>query len=981
MKEEEKLFIDLNNNTNNNLLETYLNIQKFYEDKFGHNTVVLIEIGSFFEIYQNQEIGKAKEIADVLNIQLTRKNKNIQEITNKNPYMAGIPSVSIDKYLNILMKTNNWNVVIINQEKKGKIVTRYLNKVLSPGTNIDFLNDSIENYITSLYIEKNYQGIYIVGISATDVSTGKTIVKEIIGDLDDKNNALDEINIFLASHNSKELLIEFNNVSGEEYDDIMKNIKKYTVPHFIKKSRKDSKISYQNTLLKNIFNLKSFLSPIEELNLERNIYSLKALINIIEFIIEHDNKLANRLSKPEIILKSKYLELGNNALEQLDIVSKKDKSVFDIIDFTTTTIGKRLLKERITKPILSKKELDKRYEATEYISNHFEIYNYLTKELKNVYDIERLKRRIEIQNIHPYELSYFYNSLVSMTVLLKVLEDEEPQLLNILNHTHSTDINQILNIIEDNFDINELSKYNILSINGNFLNTDKHREISDLINETNQFDEKLEDEVYKLIKKESRFRGNEIGTEVIESVRKEMKIKYTDLEGFYLEISKNRFNKYFKNLSEKYDVKKLTNVMKISGGNIRKISDKKVLIQNKINNLNKKVYSEFLENIDENFFLNVEKIIYQIAELDVYCSSAYLIKFKKYSLPNIIDSDNESFLEAEGLRHVIIENIEENGIYIPNDIVLGNKKYSTMKDSFIFDKNDIVKGGLLYGINSSGKSSLNKSIGIATILAQSGIPVPASEFNYSIFENLYTRISGHDNIHRGLSTFAIEMIELKNILNRCNNKSLILGDEISHGTETTSGLSIVAAAIKLLSEKNNIFIFSTHLHQLENIDVVKKLNNIIHFHLSVSYNEDKETLTYGRKLKPGSGSSIYGLEFAKSLKMNEEFLNMADKIRREIAEELESRELIVEKKFSKYNTDVIIEKCSICDNKADDTHHIKEQQEADGEGNIEHFHKNHRYNLVTLCKKHHKEVHNERIVINGYIKTNEGLVLDWEESK
>ena len=201
------------------------------------------------------------------------------------------------------------------------------------------------------------------------------------------------------------------------------------------------------------------------------------------------------------------------------------------------------------------------------------------------------------------------------------------------------------------------------------------------------------------------------------------------------------------------------------------------------------------------------------------------------------------------LRHPLIEENQENGIYVPNDI----------------DFNE-YDGMLLYGINSSGKSSLMKSVGIAVFLAQGGFFVPCEKMEYAPFNGIFTRIEASDNLSKGLSTFAVEMLELKNIFNRANENSLVLGDEIAHGTETTSALSIVASAVIKLAKRKINFLFATHLHQLMDIDEVKSLPNVVAKHLEVWF--DGEKLVYDRKLKDGSGSSVYGLEFAKSIYMD-----------------------------------------------------------------------------------------------------------------
>lgn len=206
---------------------------------------------------------------------------------------------------------------------------------------------------------------------------------------------------------------------------------------------------------------------------------------------------------------------------------------------------------------------------------------------------------------------------------------------------------------------------------------------------------------------------------------------------------------------------------------------------------------------------------------------------------------------------------------------------------------------------------------------------------------------------------------------------MILGDEISHSTETMSGLSIVASAILKLAKLEAIFVFATHLHQLPEIKEIEQLRNIISLHLSVMYEDKEDKLIFDRKLAYGSGSSMYGLEYAKSLHMDREFLSVANDIRKRITDDYDKIERLTQRKTSKYNKDVFASTCIICGKPCDDIHHIKEQAKADEEGFIGHMNANHKYNLVPLCKNHHKLVHEGKININGFVTTSKGLELHY----
>jgi len=971
---EKNLYENLNH-SNVPLIKKYLSIQTFYEEKYGKNTVILMEIGSFFEIYETNEGGKSKEIAEILNIQLTRKNKNILGISEKNHYLAGIPSNNLDKYLKLLIQTNEWTIVLIRQTKQDdKTVVRWLDRIISPGIQVDFTNKVNENYILSIYIEKNIENIYFVGLSAIDISTGKTFVKEAYGTKDDNELALDEINNFIGSYTSNEVIL-YIDLEDEDKDRIVKKlnlINKYTT--FLK-TTPQTKIAYKNQIFKKIFEIKNtFLTPIEELNLEKHFYLLESLEKLCVFIIEHDIELAKKLQFPIILNDNNYVEIGNNALQQLNILtqsSDKNKSVLDVINHTNTTLGRRLLQERISRPILKEEELLRRYAITKEISNKEQVMVTIKKYLTSTYDLERLSRKISINRIEPFEFYYFWETLSKLKSMFRELENDikENEIGSFFdNKKEIIIIEEIVDNIEKVVNVEEMSKYKINQITDNFLNEENNQEIKKYITELNLIQSKINENKRKLVE--------ETGHLLIES---DVKLKNNEIEGYYFEITQNKFKKI--NLSNNYTIKKLKGSVKIKSDDLEKLSEKTIVLLSKIIGLNKIEYNKLISDIYNKYSNQILKIIQKVAELDVYYSNAILLLKHNYVLPTIKKTDNEeSFLEFKELRHSIIETIEENGIYIPNDLSLGNKKYSNMKNNIIYEKSENTNGILLYGINSSGKSSFNKSIGISVILAQAGIPVPAAEFNYSIFKKVYTRITGSDDIYKGLSTFAVEMKELKNILNRCDSRSLIIGDEISHGTETISGLSIVASALSLLSKRNNIFTFSTHLHQLIDLPIIEKINNLQHLHLSIKYEEKTNTLIYDRKLKLGNGSSVYGLEFAKSINMDKEFLSLANKIRREITNTEDELEMLIEKKGSKYNKNIIFGKCQLCNEKAVDIHHIKEKHTATSYKRIEYYSMNNKNNLVQLCKNHHQKLHDYMKKSPGlnflqYIETSDGKKL------
>ena len=371
------------------------------------------------------------------------------------------------------------------------------------------------------------------------------------------------------------------------------------------------------------------------------------------------------------------------------------------------------------------------------------------------------------------------------------------------------------------------------------------------------------------------------------------------------------------------------------------------------------VFNKFVTNF-ECYQQKLESIINFITLIDILSAKCTIAKKYNYCKPNIVQAD-KSFVDAKNLRHCLIEQLQNNELYVTNDIVLGN------------GKND---GLLLYGTNAVGKTSLIRALGISLIMAQSGLFVPCSSFQYFPYKYIFTRILGNDNIFKGLSTFAVEMSELRTILRLADPNSLILGDELCSGTENTSAISIFVAGIQRLYQCKSSFIFATHLHEIVNYDEITSLENVSLKHMAVVYDKEKDMLIYDRKLRDGPGNNLYGLEVCKSLSLPNDFLEAAYNIRMKYNPDSAS---LLSLKGSHYNSKKIINLCEKCGkNMGTEVHHLQHQNDANDDGIINNkdnvFHKNKLANLMTLCEGCHHDFHKKNVK-HKRVKTTKGFKI------
>jgi DNA mismatch repair protein MutS len=341
-------------------------------------------------------------------------------------------------------------------------------------------------------------------------------------------------------------------------------------------------------------------------------------------------------------------------------------------------------------------------------------------------------------------------------------------------------------------------------------------------------------------------------------------------------------------------------------------------------------FTRYFEDFVANHRVRLVKAIGYVERVDYLCANAHNAARHRLVRPTVAASESdegllqqeESYVECKELRHPIIEHVQHSVKYVPNDVAL----------------NADTRGVILYGINAAGKSSLMKSIGIGVIMAQCGMFVAADRFEYRPYDSVFTRILNVDNLYKRQSTFTAEMSELRTILQCATPNSLVIGDELCKMEEITG---------------------------LETVSIK---------HLSVNYEEATNHIVYDRKLKDGPGDTLYGLEVCRSLDLDKDFMRTANEVRKRL---LGMGKHIVSNSPSRYNTMKYKDVCSVCkDNVAHDMHHIEYQRTADDKGYINHYHKNRFFNLVALCNKCHDDVHHNKMKIEGYIDTSEGVVLN-----
>jgi DNA mismatch repair protein MutS len=975
----------------NLIYHEYLFYQKKYEKIYGKDsTICIIQVGDFYEIYSL--IGDDdyhNKVAEITNLVKTRKNK-AKEASINNPYMSGFNIISLDRYMKMLLDAN-FTVVCIAQITNPPKPKRGVVGIYSSGTyaNIDQVQ---ANYIVSLYIinekQQNASPLKCIGMCAIDCSTGQCGVYETTSSLNDPKIALDEAYRFIINYSPKEILLvgDIGDMDIVNYLEL-ERMKIHKMP-IINKTYE--KITYQNEFFNKIYKNNSLLSPIENLNMETMPNARLSFITLLDFIHKHNENFIKNISMPDIFLNNKHLILYNDAIQQLnilenhtsnDIPNTKIKCLLDIVNNCVTPMGKRYMKYAITNPLNDIPEINLRYECTDEL---IKLKLDLDPQLRLISDTQKLSRRITLNTISPNDLTNLMESLNVVNEIYNIIKTTTYNAKCLPSEDIIQTMNDFINEYSKTFNLDEMRKYNSISdIEDTIFNLTLYPEI-----------DKLHDQI-----KNAGLTMDEIGVALgkyIDELVKEddnktkksttkIQLKTNKKLGSYLQLTKIKgdiLQEKLKDMTElkisesiTLDTKKLIYDCVAKGTTKIYFKDENVNSKNtnnvheKLKNTVRKKFSELLINYNMLYCAMFREISTFISKIDFTNSNSKTASINGYCKPVIIEND-KSFVDIKKLRHPIGERVNNNIKYVSHDICLGKEGY-----------ND---GMLIFGVNSSGKSSLMKALGVAIIMAQCGLYVSCDSFEYYPYHQLFARITNNDNIYKKLSSFSHEMQELSKAILRNDKYSVVLGDEIVQSTEKLSGVAIVGATLVKLSESKATYIFASHMHELVQLSAVKNLKNLGIYHLSVEYDEKTDALIFSRELREGNGNTFYGLTVGKYIIKNDEFMKLAYEIKNEIMGENND---ILPTLQSKYCPDLYLHACQVCGqlntNKKNcgllDTHHIKSQKQckvdAFAVGGLK---MNDACNLIVLCKKCHYDVHHDKLLIRGYKDTTQGKVVDFE---
>lgn len=789
------------------LMQQYWSIKANYSDM-----ILFFRLGDFYEIFGEDAI----KAAPVMEVVLTQRT---------GAPMCGVPYHSVNSYIRKLIN-KGFKIAICEQlEEPGAskgIVKRGVTRVITPGTVLEdtLLESKQNNFLMSVFFDENFIS---AAFAAADISTGDFFVSE---------TDLKSFEAEVSKYNPGEIILSEQNMQNIKASSFFKNLTNPVseIP--------DTFFDLENAQK----NIKEYFgeNAIKAYGLN-NKEAVRACGAIIEYIKETQPQSINVFSSIKVIRNSDYMYLDNVAIKNLELLNsmatgKQENSLLSVLDSTKTPMGARTLRQWLIKPLLDIAKIKNRQNAVAYFIDNGDIRREIIEKLKSVSDIERIIARVSSGSANPKDIIALKESLIIINDISENLKESDGLIFDIPKNTEI--IKEISDYLFDDPPIN-LKDGNIIKAGVNE-ELDELRKIS---TDTKTYISDLE-------AKERR-----------ESGINNLRIGYTSVFGYYIEITKANIS-----LAPKHYIRKqtLTNCERYITEELKHLEEKILSAQEKTLRLESDIFNKLKQRLSL-FTENILKTSQIISEIDIFCGFASNAIEYHYSCPEI--TQDSKFCIIEG-RHPVVERILKSGEFVANDIEF-------KEDGRIM---------ILTGPNMSGKSTYLRQTALITVMAQIGSFVPAQKAIIEPVDRIFTRIGAGDNLAGGESTFMVEMTETANILNQYTEKSLIILDEVGRGTSTYDGMSIAWAIIEYLADekipanKGAKVLFATHYFELTAL--AQKLKSVVNF--SVDVKEWQGDVVFLHKIVEGSADRSYGIHVAKIAGIPHRVIERAYKILRKL---------------------------------------------------------------------------------------------------
>jgi len=788
--------------------QQYLEIKKQYPD-----AIVFFRLGDFYETFDHDAEITSRELDIVLTSRNVAKGVRIP--------MAGIPFHAVENYLSRLID-KGFHVAICeqvgDQPAKG-LFPREVVRVVTPGTIFEpgLLQGDKNNYLACITIVEDHAGIAYV-----DITTGEFAATEFDGE-DILNQVRAEINRLNPAEVVLPESLDINNhISG----------------HITRWPDWRYEPGRCQMALQRHFNV----TTLDGFGFRSLTLAIRAAGVILQYLQETQSNALKLLTRLHTYHISDFMTLDAATRRNLELTETIREgsvrgSLLGVIDHTITAMGKRLIRQWVSKPLLDIPAIQVRQDAVAYFLENGLMRAGFLAALRPLADLERLTNRIVSGNANPRDLSAIRSFLRDLPALIETLTTPTTPIQTILSQIHN--LGESLSLLEGAIQEEPPATLQTSGI----ISPGFSSELDGIIDASKHAREWIAN---------------------LESVERErtgiktLKVGYNKVFGYYIEVTHSNTTSVPPDYIRKQT---LVNAERYITPEMKEYEALVLNAEERIHEIEVRLFREICAQLALSAVEMLETA-QAVGQLDVLASFAETAALGSYTRPELVDDYS---LDIQDGRHPVVENSLMGERFVPNDC--------------FFEDGEIVR--IITGPNMSGKSTFLRQVALIVLMAQIGCYVPAKSARIGLVDRIFTRIGAQDEIHAGQSTFMVEMTEAANILNHATNRSLLILDEIGRGTSTYDGVSIAWAIVEYIHNHPGLktrTLFATHYHELTQLSDI--LPGVRNYNVAVSEADNK--VVFLHKIIPGGADRSYGIHVGQMAGLPQPVIQRANEIMRQL---------------------------------------------------------------------------------------------------
>lgn len=782
--------------------QQYLDIKAQYPD-----AILFFRLGDFYEMFDDD----AKTCADELDLVLTARKQRGGKIP-----MAGVPHHAAEGYIAKLI-AKGYKVALCEQVGTTPIkglMPREVVRVFTAGTVIEtgMLDAGRNNYLVGVVRDGER-----AGLAYADITTGEFATTQ----LKSRRALIEE----LARLDPAEMIVTDVEHSLNEHVRVVTHYPTLRFEH-----------SYARQTLLRHFGVQTLAG----FGCENKVLATRAAGGVLSYLLETQKGAVHQIQNLSTYSTAGYMALDRATRRNLELTEslagEKQNSLLGVLDKTVTAMGLRLLRQRITRPLLNVDALCQRLDEVTAFFDDGLLRADMRKQLRGVADLERLTNRVLSGRATPHDLDLIAKTLKAVPKLQSLIS-QSPNLYDLGAEIDAC--GEVLDLIHRSIVADAPARIDKIGvIRGGF-----------------------SAELDGIMRSSANARAWINNLEPRERERTgidKLKVGFNKVFGYYIEVTRAKSHLVPDDYIRKQT---LVNAERYITPELKEYETLVLNAEEQILAVERRLFDQVCADV-ATFAPRLLQTGQALAKIDVAAGLAEVAINREYVRPELA---HEMPLVIEGGRHPVVEQSLHLARFVPNDTNIG--------------RNDRIH--IITGPNMSGKSTYLRQVALIALMAQIGSYVPATHAQIGLVDRIFTRIGAHDELHAGRSTFMVEMVESAEILNHATRKSLLILDEIGRGTSTYDGLSIAWAMIEYLHNhprlKSRTF-FATHYHEL--VGLADLLPLVANYNVAVS--EDGDTIAFLHQIIPGGADQSYGIHVAQLAGLPRDVINRANEILKDL---------------------------------------------------------------------------------------------------